>query len=192
MLLDRPLRPARHGPPAGPPGQGVETSARGWDADPRCVAGTAHSDGPRAKGDESHGAGPGSDDVHISGPGAPPVADLGGYEGVRQAPLPGPPRSPRPAYSAKRWRTLPNSSPPHRSRRRRFVTSCPGGRCCLQPHRRLQPPPPARRRRPPSCGLHLRSSSATTAAFTMAAAWSWPQESGAARLRPCQACKVPG
>ncbi len=44
----------------------------------------------------------------------------------------------------------------------------------------------------PSCGLHLRSSSATTAAFTMAAAWSWPQESGAARLRPCQACKVPG
>ncbi len=33
----------------------------------------------------------------------------------------------------------------------------------------------------PSCGLHLRSSSATTAAFTMAAAWSWPQESGAAR-----------
>ncbi len=44
----------------------------------------------------------------------------------------------------------------------------------------------------PSCGLHLRSSSATTVAFTMAAAWSWPQESGAARLRPCQACKVPG
>ncbi len=44
----------------------------------------------------------------------------------------------------------------------------------------------------PSCGLHVRSSSATTAAFTMAAAWSWPQESGAARLRPCQACKVPG
>ncbi len=44
----------------------------------------------------------------------------------------------------------------------------------------------------PSCGLHLRSSSATTAAFTMAAAWSWPQESGAARLRPCQACEVPG
>ncbi len=44
----------------------------------------------------------------------------------------------------------------------------------------------------PSCGLHLRSSSATTAAFTMAAAWSWPQESGAARLRPCQAVKCQG
>ncbi len=26
----------------------------------------------------------------------------------------------------------------------------------------------------------------------MAAAWSWPQESGAARLRPCQACEAPG
>ncbi len=44
----------------------------------------------------------------------------------------------------------------------------------------------------PSCCLHLRSSSATTAAFTTAAAWSWPQESGAARLRPCQACEAPG
>ncbi len=44
----------------------------------------------------------------------------------------------------------------------------------------------------PSCCLHLRSSSATTAAFTTAAAWSWLQESGAARLRPCQACEAPG
>ncbi len=35
-----------------------------------------------ALGDESHGAGPGSDDVHVGGPGAPPMADLGGYEGV--------------------------------------------------------------------------------------------------------------
>ncbi len=45
------------------------------------------------------------------------------------------------AYSqpAKRWRTLPNSSPPHRSRRRRFVTSCPGGPLLSPPHRRLQP-----------------------------------------------------
>ncbi len=30
--------------------------------------GTVHSDGPRPKGDESHSAGPGSDDVHVSGP----------------------------------------------------------------------------------------------------------------------------
>ncbi len=34
--------------------------------------------------------------------------------------------------------------------------------------------------------------SVTTAAFTTAAAWSWPRESGAARLRPCQACESPG
>ncbi len=46
--------------------------------------------------------------------------------------------------------------------------------------------------RAPSCCLHLRSSSATTAAFTTAAAWSWLQESGAACLRPCQACEAPG
>ncbi len=39
----------------------------------------------------------------------------------------------------RRWRTLPNSSPPHRSRRRRFVTSCPGGPLLSPPHRRLQP-----------------------------------------------------
>ncbi len=48
-------------------------------------------------------------------------------------------RFPRPAYSAKRWRILPNSSPPHRSRRRRFITSCPGGPLLSPPHRRLQP-----------------------------------------------------
>ncbi len=40
---------------------------------------------------------------------------------------------------AKRWRTLPSSSPPHRSRRRRFDTSCPGGPLLSPPHRRLQP-----------------------------------------------------
>ncbi len=50
----------------------------------------------------------------------------------------------------------------------------------------------AKQTRAPSCCLHLRSSSATTAAFTTATAWSWPQESGAARLRPCQACEAPG
>ncbi len=48
-------------------------------------------------------------------------------------------RSPRPAYSAKRWRALPNSSPPHSSRRRRFDISCPGGPLLSPPHRRLQP-----------------------------------------------------
>ncbi len=52
-------------------------------------------------------------------------------------------------------------------------------------------PPSARRRgRPPAASTSARS--ATTAACTTAAAWSWPQETGAARLRPCQAREAPG
>ncbi len=50
--------------------------------------------GPRPKGNESHSAGPGSDDVHIIGPGEPPLADLGRYEGGRQASLSGLPNLP--------------------------------------------------------------------------------------------------
>ncbi len=46
--------------------------------------------------------------------------------------------------------------------------------------------------RAPSCCPHLCSSAAPAAAFTPAAAWSWQQESGAARLCPCQAREVPG
>ncbi len=42
----------------------------------------------------SKARGPGSDDVHISSPGAPPLADLGGYEGGQQASLPGLPDLP--------------------------------------------------------------------------------------------------
>ncbi len=42
------------------------------------------------------------------------------------------------AYSAKRWKALPNSSPPHSSRQRRFDISCPGGPLLSLPHRRLQ------------------------------------------------------
>ncbi len=67
----------------------------------------------------------------------------------------------------------------------------PAVRCCLHPTAGCSPSvcssPSA-----PSCGLHLRSSSASAAAFTMATAWSWPQESGAARLCPCQAREAPG
>ncbi len=48
----------------------------------------------RTSTDESHSACPGSDNVHISGPGALPMVDLGGYEGVRQASLPGLPDLP--------------------------------------------------------------------------------------------------
>ncbi len=61
----------------------------------------------------------------------------------------------------------------------------------LHPHRRLQP------LRllvagAPSCCLHLRSSSATTAACTTAAAWSWPQETRRSRLRPAKPVKRQG
>ncbi len=86
---------------------------------------------------------------------------------------------------------LPNISPPHSSRRRRSTYPALAVRCCLPPHRRLQPSV-CSSPRAPSCGLHLRSSSASAAAFTTATAWSWPQESGAARLRPCQAREAPG
>ncbi len=184
------FRPARHGPPAGPPGQGVETAARGW-CWPRCVAGTAHSDGPRTKGDESHGAGPESDDVHISGPGAPPVADLGGYEGVRQAPLPGLPDLPGRPIRRSGGGLCPTVL--RRTEADRGVSShpAPAVRCCLHPTAGCSPSV-CSSPRAPSCCLHLRSSSATTAACTTAAAWSWPQETGAARLRPCQAREAPG
>ncbi len=67
----------------------------------------------------------------------------------------------------------------------------PAFRCCLHPTAGYSPSV-CSSPRAPSCCLHLRSSLATTAAFTMAAAWSWPQESGAARLRPCQAREAPG
>ncbi len=40
---------------------------------------TTYSDGPRPTGDESHCTLPGSGDVHLSGPGAPPVAEPGRY-----------------------------------------------------------------------------------------------------------------
>ncbi len=45
--------------------------------------------------------------------------------------------------------------------------------------------------RVPSCCLHLRSSWASAAAFTPAKAWSWWQERGEARLHPFQASGVP-
>ncbi len=67
----------------------------------------------------------------------------------------------------------------------------PAVRCCLHPTAGCSPSV-CSSPRAPSCCLHLRSSSATTAACTTAAAWSWPQETGAARLRPCQAREAPG
>ncbi len=67
----------------------------------------------------------------------------------------------------------------------------PAVRCCLHPTAGCSPSV-CSSPRAPSCCLHLRSSSATTAACTTAAAWFWPQETGAARLRPCQAREAPG
>ncbi len=63
--------------------------------------------------------------------------------------------------------------------------------CCLHPTAGCSPSV-CSSPRAPSCYLHLRSSSATAAAFTTAAAWSWLQESSAARLHPCQAREAPG
>ncbi len=67
----------------------------------------------------------------------------------------------------------------------------PAVRCCLHPTAGCSPSV-CSSPRVPSCCLHLRSNSATTAACTTAAAWSWPQKTGAARLRPCQAREAPG
>ncbi len=119
------------------------------------------------------------------------MADRGRYEGVRQASLPGLPDLPG-------WpirRSGGGLCPPvlRRTEADGGVSShpAPGGPLLSPPHRRCSPSvcssPTAS-----SCCLHLRSSSATAAAFTTAAAWSWPQESGAARLHPCQACEAPG
>ncbi len=67
----------------------------------------------------------------------------------------------------------------------------PAVRCCLHPTAGCSPSV-CSSPRAPSCCLHLHSSSATTAACTTAAAWSWPKETSAARLRPCQAREAPG
>ncbi len=94
------------------------------------------------------------------------------------------PRSPRPAYSAKRWRTLPSSSPPHRSRRRRFDTSCPGGPLLSPPHRRLQPLRlPRRRGRPPAASTSAPARPQQQPALR-------PQR-GAGRRRPAQPASAP-
>ncbi len=98
------------------------------------------------------------------------------------------PRSPRQASLATQWRALPSSSPSHRSGR---THSAPAAHCCHHPAAGCSPSARSSPRAP-SCCPHLCSSVAPAAAFTPAAAWSWRQESGAARLCPCQAHEVPG
>ncbi len=48
------------------------------------------------------------------------------------------PLCPRPAFSAMQWRTLPSSSPLHRSRLRPSGTYCPSVKLLLPPGRRRQ------------------------------------------------------
>ncbi len=111
------------------------------------------------------------------------MADLGGYEGVRQASLPGLPDLPGRPIRRSGGGLCP---PVLRSTEADGGVSshpAPAVRCCLQPTAGCSPSV-CSSPRAPSCCLHLRSSSATTAAvFTMAAAWSF---------RPCQACEAPG
>ncbi len=119
------------------------------------------------------------------------MADLGRYEGDSQAMLLRLPNLPgRPI-----WRSGGGCCPTvlHRTEADGGVLThpAPALRCCLNPATGCSPyvyslP------RVPSCVLHLRSSSAPAAAFTMTAVWSCPQGSGAARLRPCQAHEVLG
>ncbi len=118
------------------------------------------------------------------------MADLGGYEGVRQAPLPGLPDLPGRPIRRSGGGLCPTVL--RRTEADGGVSShpAPAVRCCLHPTAGCSPSV-CSSPRAPSCCLHLRSSSATTAACTTAAAWSWPQETGAVRLRPCQAREAP-
>ncbi len=113
---------------------------------------------PLESRDESHSAGPGLDDVHISGPGVPPVADLGGYEGVRQASIPGLPDLPgRPIR-----RSGGGLCPPvlRRTEADGGVSSHPAPvvRCCLHPTAGCSPSV-CSSPRAPSCCLQLGHSS---------------------------------
>ncbi len=120
------------------------------------------------------------------------MADLGGYERVRQASLPGLPKPPRPTYSAKRWKDFAQQFSAAQKQTEAFHHILPRRSAAVSTLPPAAAPPSARRPRARSCCLHLRSSSATAAAFTTATVWSWPQESGAARLHPCQAREAPG
>ncbi len=140
---------------------------------------------------ESHSTGPGSDDIHISGPGAPPMADLGGYEGVWQASLPGLPDLPGRPIRRSGGGLCPAVLRRTKADGGVLLHPAPAVRCCLHPTADCSPSV-CSSPRAPSCYLLRRSSSATAAAFTTAAVWSWPQQSGAARLHLCQAREAPG
>ncbi len=119
------------------------------------------------------------------------MANLSGYEGVRQASLPGLPDLPGRPIRRSGGGICPTVL--HRTEADGGISShpAPAVRCCLHNTASCSPSI-CSSPRAPSCCLHLLSSSAKEAAFTTAAAWSWRQESGAARLRPCQAREAPG
>ncbi len=119
------------------------------------------------------------------------MADPGGYEGGRQASLLGLPDLPGRPIRRSGGGLCPAVLRRTEADGGVSTHPAPAVRCCLHPTAGCSPSV-CSSPRAPSCCLHLRSSSATTAACTTAAAWSWPQETGAARLRPCQAREAPG
>ncbi len=109
------------------------------------------------------------------------MADLGGYQGVRLASLPG-----LPDLQGRPIRRSGGGLCPTVLRRTEAdggVSShpAPAIRCGL-PSTASCSPSICSSPRAPSCCLHLRT----------AAAWSWPQKSGTAHLCPCQAREAPG
>ncbi len=118
------------------------------------------------------------------------MADPGGYEGGRQASLLGLPDLPGRPIRRSGGGLCPAVLRRTEADGGVSTHPAPAVRCCLHPTAGCSPSV-CSSPRAPSCCLHLRSSSATTAACTTAAAWSWPQETGAARLRPCQAREAP-
>ncbi len=119
------------------------------------------------------------------------MADLGGYEGGRQASLPGLPDLPGRPIRRSGGGLCPTVLCRKKQTEAFRHILPPAVRCCLHPTAGCSPSI-CSSPRVPSCCLHLCSSSATAAAFTTATAWSWPQESGAACLRPCQAHEALG
>ncbi len=118
------------------------------------------------------------------------MADPGGYEGGRQASLLGLPDLPGRPIRRSGGGLCPAVLRRTEADGGVSTHPAPAVCCCLHPTAGCSPSV-CSSPRAPSCCLRLRSSSATTAACTTAAAWSWPQETGAARLRPCQAREAP-
>ncbi len=129
----------------------------------------------------SHG--PGSDDVHISGPGAPPVADLGGYEGVRQAPLPGLPDLPGGLFG-EAVEDFAQQFSAAQKQTKAFCHILPRRSAAVSTPPPAAAPPSARRRgRPPAASTSAPARPQQQPAL-------WPQR-GVGRRRPAQPASAP-